>query len=240
LRRGLSAVAISCQMGPAAEGRGWKEAAPMADIADLEGRLAAALDRMGRARDRLRDELAAARAPSVQPEAETRDGGGEDDDGLSALRAELGRHAEAAGAARAEVARLTEALAAEREALGGLTARAEADREALESLRSQVEALRARDRLETLQAGAAAENGAARIARLEQSVQQLQEVNAQLRQNNAALRKAVEAQMPDGSLVDSGLRAELEALEAARTADRAEIDSILAALQPLLEETADA
>jgi uncharacterized small protein (DUF1192 family) len=65
--------------------------------------------------------------------------------------------------------------------------------------------------------------------------QQFRRVNAQLRQNNVALREANGRGMADAHLINRAMLAELESIRASRDADRAEIDAVLAELDPLLE-----
>jgi len=114
---------------------------------------------------------------------------------------------------------------------------------------AEAEAGRARENLGTLKAGdqllAQKARGEAEelqhlLSRAEAAIEQLQRVNAQLRTNNAALRGAIESGLSDPSLVDMALKAELDALKAARAADRAELDSVLAALAPALKEAGNA
>ncbi|WP_208354530.1 hypothetical protein [Pseudaestuariivita rosea] len=66
-------------------------------------------------------------------------------------------------------------------------------------------------------------------------LRKLTEVNAVLRKNNEALRKA---NSPDAELVHASLHNELKALRAARAADRAELDAVLAQLKTMIEESA--
>lgn len=65
--------------------------------------------------------------------------------------------------------------------------------------------------------------------------QQFRRVNAQLRQNNLALREANGRGLADAHLINKAMLAELESIRASRDADRAEIDAVLAELDPLLE-----
>jgi hypothetical protein len=65
--------------------------------------------------------------------------------------------------------------------------------------------------------------------------QQFRRVNAQLRQNNLALREANGRGLADAHLINRAMLAELESIRASRDADRAEIDAVLAELDPLLE-----
>jgi len=79
------------------------------------------------------------------------------------------------------------------------------------------------------------ENSSQTIARLDKELQQVLAANTQLRENNAALRSANEAGLGDPDLVNSSLSVELDALRAARSADRAELDAVLAELTPIVE-----
>lgn len=116
---------------------------------------------------------------------------------------------------------LSEALAAEREANAQLEARVATISERQET---QVAALEA-DRRDL------------RSALLEKDamLDRLREVNAELRRSNAALREANAAGLADADLVNGAMSAELEALRALAEAGRAEVDAVLAQLEPLLE-----
>jgi len=67
-------------------------------------------------------------------------------------------------------------------------------------------------------------------------VQRIRAVNAELRQSNQALRDANAEGVGDASLINAAMVSELEALRATRASDRAEIDDILATLDPVLKE----
>lgn len=153
----------------------------MSDIAELERRVASALDRISDAVSRI---------PV---------GAGED---------------------------LAEALAAEREANAQLEARVAAIKERQET---KLDALEAEVR--DLRAALLDRDG---------EVQRMREVNAGLRDSNAALREANTAGLADAALVNSAMEAEISALRATADARRAEIDEILARLEPLIEERAHA
>ncbi|MCA8880942.1 MAG: hypothetical protein KDA73_13530 [Rhodobacteraceae bacterium] len=223
----------------------------MSDISEHEARLIGALDRMSAAFESVRQKLVHAQARAAELETQNADLASEldtvkealakvDETAIDALKVELAVTSGAAEAARAEAEDLTGLLAAERDTLSHLKREAESDRAALDTIASELTALKARDRLEALQSGAIAEETVRRLSDLEARLQQVQVVNAQLRQNNAALRRAHQEGISDAGLVNEGLQVELDALSAARAADRAEIESILAALKPLVEETEDA
>lgn len=128
----------------------------------------------------------------------------------------------------ADLDRLAEELAAERDANAQLTAR--------------LEALHARA------AGDATGEAGAEDARVEQltrqvdeqalEIQRLKSQNVALREAERAAReelaKAGTAAGADGA--EDGLRAELDALRRARADDLAELDELLARIQPLIEE----
>lgn len=223
----------------------------MSDIAELEARLAGAIDRMGAAHDRTQQQLHVARLRIAGLEEENtallteldrvREAASAivpaDEALIAELRGAIAAEAEVARQVRDEVEALKGELAAERDNTAAMAREAESGRAALEGVSAELVALKARDRLEALESGAITEEMLSRVSELETAVAQLQLVNAQLRRNNAALRRAHEAGLPDAGLVNDGLRAELEAVNAARAADRAEIESILAALKPLVEET---
>ena len=157
----------------------------MSDIAELERRITAALDRVGTAITRIGAE-----------------GGGSGD-----------------------AAALTEQLAEERTANAQLHARVEA----------------IKDKQETMVAGLEADVArlSAALARRDGELQSMRAANAALRENNAALRTAATAHLADADAVTSSLESELAALQADRRAEQSEVDEILSALRPILnEETA--
>ena len=74
-------------------------------------------------------------------------------------------------------------------------------------------------------------------------LQRLRQSNVQLRETLRSLREATETGVPDAHLLNKTMLAELEALRASRMAEIAEMDEILAGLDPLIdpaEESADA
>lgn len=94
------------------------------------------------------------------------------------------------------------------------------------------------------------EKNVARIERLETRVmrmtdrleaadvenRRLQNVIAALRDNNAKLRDANAEHQGAGETVNAALAAELDNLKAARSADLAELDDILAQMAPMMKE----
>jgi chromosome segregation ATPase len=200
----------------------------MTDLSELEQRLTAAIGRMRAAHQATRSALAAARARIAELEAAAETASGEDSVTAAAL-----------DEAGAEIARLRAALDAERGQAAEIAEAAAADQAARDATLKEVAALRAAGRLGQLRDGTD-EGAVTRQTELEQALDRLRAVNAQLRQNNTALRRAHADGLADPELVNTGLQLEIDALSAARAADRAEIDSILAALKPIVEETEDA
>ncbi|WP_019955236.1 hypothetical protein [Yoonia vestfoldensis] len=83
------------------------------------------------------------------------------------------------------------------------------------------------------------ETQAAQLQAMDGHLQRLRAATQQLRDLNGQLRHALTAGL-DPALIDSALAAEVEALQALRAADAAEVDAILAELKPLVEEAAHA
>lgn len=77
---------------------------------------------------------------------------------------------------------------------------------------------------------------AGQLSGIDGELQRLRRANAQLRENNNALREAMSAGLAEPHLVNKSMTAELEALRADRAAEAAEIDAVLGALKPLLDE----
>lgn len=201
----------------------------MSDLRDLEARLVAALDRMRAAYAGSQEALRVARGQVSLAQKER-------DEVIAQLSAQPEAEVDTAAldASRAEVASLTSDLATARAKAEEL----EAELATANSAQSQSTAGNGAARLTALQDSGAVEDLQTRVSQLETTMDQLRNANAQLRTNNAALREAHASGLPDAELINAGLSAELEALKATRAADRAEIDSVLAALQPLLGENA--
>lgn len=122
-----------------------------------------------------------------------------------------------------------------------LTAELEAARAALEDertanaqLEERVRAIRARHEQGMQEMQGQADKASAAVAALDAELQQLRQVNAELRKNNAALREANAAGVGDAHLINKSLQSELDALHAERCAEAAEARAVLGALEPLL------
>ncbi len=117
-----------------------------------------------------------------------------------------------------------------------LSAELDAERMANAQLEERVRAIK--EKQETMVARLEAE-----VARLREAlqtrdgeVQRMRSVNDELRASNRALREANAAGLAEPHLVNSAMMGELEALRERRAADRAELDEVLATLEPALKE----
>ena len=195
-----------------------------AALAVLEDRLAAAEDRIETAERRAADAEARAEA-AEHARAESAQARDQAMASLAALQVE-GASAADAGEGNddvmAELARLGDAVAAEKLNAAQAEARCAELTDKLDAAEAQATRLRAD------------------LVARDQLVAQLRRVNAQLRDNNLALRDANARGLPDSKLINRAMLNELESIRASRDADRAEIDAVLADLKPLLGDAADA
>ena len=165
----------------------------MQEITELEKRITAALERIGKGVDRLASQPrqpTASAAPAVPPAD-------------SALRAQL-----------EEEKSLTAQLQAR--------LRAAKDREAKGDLQEKVDRLTQDLDVQGLE------------------LQRMRRVNASLREQLEALRTAAAAGVTEPGLINKAMATELEALRATRLTEMAEMDEILAALEPHLTEAGNA
>lgn len=257
----------------------------MSEIEELQGRIAAAMDRIGagigalsatpEATDDgdLTQELEEERLANAQLEERLKKLKGEmvalkeatpapveaDSAELDALRAEVellrnevGNPDEAAGL-KAEVARLTAALDAAHDA----PAETDPLEERISALTTENSVLHAevttlQDRLDTMDQTAApaaahapqsdAEAELARqndmLVKLDSELQRLRGANEELVTANEALRAASAQGLADPELINNAMVAEIEGLRAAQATDQAQINAVLARLEPLLEGAA--
>ena len=233
----------------------------MAELQELEHRLPEALQRIALAQAAsmeattetagqiatLLEENALLSERLAELEAAPADPGGGDPAELNALKTALTEAAssnaaleEALEAARRERASQAAALADAIAERGRLMESRDAAEAAREELSERAQRLSERETLKAADARGEVEDLRGRIDALEASADKLREANRQLRSNNTALREAHSAGLPDADLINAGLQAERDALAAVRAADRAELDGVLAALRPMLEEAADA
>ncbi|WP_323041711.1 hypothetical protein [Gemmobacter sp.] len=127
-------------------------------------------------------------------------------------------------AAEVEIARLTRALA---EAQGQNAALSE-------HLTTAVAQMDASAALEAQLA-----DHAARIDSQSVDLQRMRMANVQMREALRSLREALEGGVADAGQINRALQAELDGLRAMRRAEVADLDLLLAALDPLLDATPD-
>ena len=72
------------------------------------------------------------------------------------------------------------------------------------------------------------------LLRLDTELQQLRQANEELRASNAALREANAQSLGDAGLINASMEAEIEGLRAAQASDQAQVNAVLAKLEPLL------
>ncbi|MEM6760124.1 MAG: hypothetical protein AAF601_11665 [Pseudomonadota bacterium] len=120
------------------------------------------------------------------------------------------------------------------------TLQAELDDEKLANAQLTERVKKMSDQLDAAVAEARGEADAAgeRMKALDLELQRLRQANTQLSASNEALRRANQEGVGEPHLINKAMLAELEALRAARAADIAEADGIIASLTPLLAETA--
>lgn len=128
------------------------------------------------------------------------------------------------------------AASAESGDVEAMKAELEAERVANAQLEERVRAIK--EKQETMVAGLEAE-----VLRLKEAVRardgelrRMRSVNEELRNSNAKLREANAQGLADADLVNGAMASELDELRAQRAAERAEIDEVLATLEPLLKE----
>lgn len=133
-----------------------------------------------------------------------------------------------------------EAVSAEHVAeLAALRTQLDEERTANAQLEERVKALKQRQDGKLSELESAVEAGRQRAAETDRDLQRLRAVNAELREINDQLRQAVEAGVSEPHLINTAMRAELDALRATQAADAAEMDTILGELRPILEQEAE-
>lgn len=166
----------------------------MQEITELEKRITAALERIGKGIDRMSAQPRPPMSAPANPAPVPND---------AALRAQL-----------EEEKSLTAQLQAR--------LRAAKDREAKGDLQEKVDRLTQELDVQGLE------------------LQRMRRVNASLREQLEALRAAAAAGVSEPGLINKAMAAELEALRATRLTEMAEMDDILAALEPHLTEAGNA
>ncbi|ALG90580.1 MULTISPECIES: hypothetical protein [Actibacterium] len=160
---------------------------------------------------------------------------------ITAALERIGQGTEAlAAAAQAGAAEDRTETAADAEALATALAALEAEREASAKLEARVKAIGEKQDKQVAQLEARVTKLTARAEATEGEIERLRRVNAQLRANNKALREANAKGLGDGELINTSMKAELDALRAVRDTDRSELDEILGMLAPLAAEDTNA
>ncbi|OBY27196.1 colicin transporter [Leisingera sp. JC1] len=157
---------------------------------------------------------------------------------LELLRNEAGDPAEKQ-ALRSEVSRLKGQLeaaantaASDKEALEDELAEAKAAKDALQAQLEAAPAGGTQADAPDMDAELARQNEA--LVRLDSELQQLRLANEELRASNAALREANAQSLGDAGLINTAMEAEIEGLRAAQASDQAQVNAVLAKLEPLL------
>lgn len=130
------------------------------------------------------------------------------------------------GADAEEVAALRQKLEDEQTANAQLEERLKRMKEKLDALEGDAES--------------AAREHSEGLTKLDRDLQSLRRANAQLRENNKALREAIEAGVAEPHLINKAMLSELEGLRAARAADRAETEAVMAELGRIAKAAAAA
>jgi hypothetical protein len=141
-------------------------------------------------------------------------------------------------AALDRIAAAADGLTAGGEATGGgdLTAALEAERAANAQLEERVLAIKQKQETVVGRLEREVTELKAALAVRDATVQKVRRMNGLLRKTNRALRAANAGSIADPNLVNSALEAELQALRALQEADRAELDEVLATLEPVVRE----
>lgn len=141
-------------------------------------------------------------------------------------------------AALDRAARAMDGLSADsgEEGSGALAAELEAERVANRQLEERVRAIKEKQENTVARLEAEVSRLSKALRARDAEVQRMRAVNDDLRGSNARLREANAEGLADPELINSAMVTELETLREARAAERAEIDEILATLEPILRE----
>ncbi len=216
----------------------------MSDIAELGRRISSALDTIEGSVKRIPSAETMTELEDLRIELEAeRKASSLLEERVTALRRS---HDERVAGLEAEVA-TAKAASAEQAAQGEHTSRVEADleeaRKALEERDGELEHLRA-----ALSARESElKHASAEAARLREALdaqtavtQQVKRSNGEMRATMRTLREAQTAGLTDAHLINQAVLTELEALRVAHETDRAEMDEILSAMEPILGEIENA
>jgi len=155
---------------------------------------------------------------------------------MSEIDALEGRIAAALDRIGAGVAQLSKAAPEGADDSEALRAQLREERDANAQLEERVRALKDRQENNISHLEERVEKQASALAAIEAELHRLRASNADLRELNAQLRSAAADGAASPELINRATIAEVEALEAQRAADVAEMDAILSELKPLVEE----
>jgi len=196
----------------------------MTDINNLEDRITAALDRIRRGIEALNHAGAASPAQTT-PRSDLWPVDPEDAaEAPSQLTTPPASPADTAAldAARAEVAELRSKI--------------DEERKATKYLEDRVQVLKARQDEQIAALNARIADMRASFEGFESQIDDLRAANAKVTSHSEKLRLALADDVADASLINMAMQAEIDALRAARDLDAAEIDNVLALLEPLVAE----
>ena len=117
-----------------------------------------------------------------------------------------------------------------------LRSRLEEERTVNAQLEERVRALKERQDGRVAQLEAEVAENRVRLSEVDEDMQRLRQANAELRDIGAQLRVALAEGVAEPQLINRAMLAELEALRAARAADLAEVNAVIAELRPLVGE----
>ncbi|MCG6884650.1 MAG: hypothetical protein LJE62_12935 [Silicimonas sp.] len=117
-----------------------------------------------------------------------------------------------------------------------LKAELEAERVANQQLEERVRAIKETQEKTVARLEAEVASLKKALSTRDAEVQQMRSVNEALRSSNGALREANAKGLGDPDLVNAAMASEIESLRSARSAERAEIEEIIATLEPVLKE----
>jgi hypothetical protein len=121
-------------------------------------------------------------------------------------------------------------------ALGELQAALDAERTASAQLEERVRAIKEKQETVVGRLEREVADLKAALAVRDATVQKVRRMNGLLRKTNRALRAANAQNLADPELINRALEAELDALRTLQEGDRAELDEILATLDPVVKE----
>lgn len=205
----------------------------MTDINELEDRITAALDRIRRGVETLGHSHAKARSSGERLDlwpADPQDkaaGDSEDTSGADIRQLETAPKA---------VPENDVELAAARAEADALRAKVEEERKAAEYLEERVLALKARQDEQIAALNKKIADLRETFAEFEGQIDDVRAANAKVTSHSEKLRAALADDVADAGLINMAMQAEIDALRAARDLDAAEIEAVLALLEPILSE----